>query len=755
MSKHLLNIFLVIFFVLPSRAQWASINIDMKTNSVIAAAYTANVVEEEKIRTELQKMLRHYKSAAVATSGIYASKHFDRKALTNAGRLSSSQENIYYRMIRNIVVNELFPRIVRTADLCMKYPEEVLTWGPYLYKCCEDIHQICMQFECVVTNGRVSFNDITFLSIAEEFKNIFDITSFADVDWQRLFDDMGNFAKEIRKEDIVNDFRSLAQVGGNIATSGGQIGSNLINSLSNGVNDNLNDKLKYLYKAYHQYDSLYNTVNNKARIVDQFNTTLQQLDSLGRGSIFTTKLYDIDSFRSSYITNNEGQYYKQHYYIKSLDISNGKIMIVYDEVFDSYSMNLNAFNTKLDAKIKELNSDNTDFMRYTITKDPPIYYTETDETRVKGRSSAVFLAYCENSSKLGEGNFSWKENGSHNHKDIRDDSREYAMSTSLGGVPDVSPIDDAIARYQKEIDEYNKQLKVLSDRYNEVYYLIQSDQSSNKDALYAELHYIESEQARINALKATAQSNLRECQNQRQEAINEYSQEIDDTYRIPAVMHELEVAYGITWSTDGKWQGNEFIRRGHIPKVESDVIFKATLSCTRGESHFLGVRIHRAILQVQWTLTGDVSSSAETVATIKFDNGASDAEKASQVNAKIKELNSTFPDCRIEVEYQNQEEVFDDSTDELHLLWVSDRIQIARKLYSRLCMINGHLIATQRYLIHRESLITRIKNLLFSGITRERVGQFARRAVRKWNAVGVWIGAGNKPEDFTYDEDGD
>jgi hypothetical protein len=56
------------------------------------------------------------------------------------------------------------------AQLMIEDPSTAIYWGSYLLKTCDDVKSLCQQFESIVTNSTLSFNDIAFLEIAEELK---------------------------------------------------------------------------------------------------------------------------------------------------------------------------------------------------------------------------------------------------------------------------------------------------------------------------------------------------------------------------------------------------------------------------------------------------------------------------------------------------------------------------------------------------------------------------------------------------------
>lgn len=96
--------------VVTARAQYYSINIDVKTAAAMASAYATETVAETYYNEQLSKIREHYQAAEVAAAGIFAAKYLDRKALTDLGLWTSSTENYYYRRIYHMVSAKTCPR---------------------------------------------------------------------------------------------------------------------------------------------------------------------------------------------------------------------------------------------------------------------------------------------------------------------------------------------------------------------------------------------------------------------------------------------------------------------------------------------------------------------------------------------------------------------------------------------------------------------------------------------------------------------
>ena len=95
----------------------------------------------------------------------------------------------------------------------------------------------------------------------------------------------------------------------------------------------------------------------------------------------------------------------------------------------------------------------------------------------------------------------------------------------------------------------------------------------------------------------------------KEEAAADNAVPTDDYYRIPALMQECRNAYSLTWQGDGWWSGYSYLREATAPNINGTITFKATLSIARKPKYFLGIKIHRAIMQISWELTAEYSDT--------------------------------------------------------------------------------------------------------------------------------------------------
>jgi len=830
---------------------WYSVNIDLKTTAAMTAAYAAEAATEMMNDEDVQKILDHYTSAEVATAGIFASKWLDRKALQNAGLFSDAEENFYYKRIYVMVSAQIMPKILDVAALLIKYPDKAIYWGPYLFRVCEQTKQLCMTFETVVANGKVSFQDVAFLAINDNLKGLFDLTKLGEVDWAAVWDHLADFGDGLTKEDLEEDLEGLMTAGGAIASAGGAVLDSVWTNASR-VGGVFHSKPGEILQLYHDFKDMYETFSDPSNIKDLLMEQILSTDSTGVANLFTLDGYNITSYVSDYLQEMQGRFYTQRWYIywrdsgseqvcsyapptdsesimyggewyrvgtsdehyqyTTADYENslrnsesyagwsrarcqelnsngdkyqyqfynymtssriykknsGRTTVysyahyidvyktwnvyeeVYEEVFDSQYDNENAMQAKFNAKLAELN-DNEEGRVYRIGKDSKIYYQAADEVRMRGCSTVSFTVECHDQASLGEGNFSWKENGDQRHA-LDENSKRYAMESTLSGGADTSELDEGISTWGGEVTRLQEQIRALQQQNDEL--LAQISQASIEEAaaLRAQYNANRNEISRLEAEKSRAQAELNKYLNARQEMIDDYADERDGTYRIPAVMHEIETAYHIIWTDAGSWQGWTFVRHGNVPNISGEVEFRADLSKERGESHFLGIRYHRAILAVHWTLSANYSSS-QIADIMQLDPELSDEEKAAKVNDRMRELREEFPNCSVEANYAYSSPAeTEGDEDAIHLLWTCDRLAIARDVDYRLSKIYAQLVLIEKFMRSRETLLDYLKRDLgvavLGGSDRIRIGG---RSFRHWRNVASAVARG----DYIVDDDED
>ena len=832
-----------------------SVNFDRKTEAAMASTYALEVAAEAMNNESVQRILDHYTSAEVATAGIFASKWFDRKALTNVGPFGTAEENYYYARIRRLVVDCIRPKLWSVGSLMVRHPDKALYWGPYLYKTCNEVVQLCMQFETIVTNGRLTFQDIAaqgaFLVIGDDLKAIFDLARLGEVDWSAVWDHLVDFGNGLTKEDLKDDLDNLLSAGTAIAGAGAAVLDSTWTQASK-IGTVFKQKPREIIQLYYEFRDLYDTFSDPDAVKDLVMARLLSTDSTGVARLFTADGYHVTSYVSDYIKEMQGQYYTQRWYIYWRDsgsellcdyapptddnsvlngpewyrvstsdenyvataadreaaLSNSESYAgwsrtrceqlhqadpkyyynfypsmwssriykqksgrttafayaysikvykewnsyeeVYEEVFDSQTMDLNAFRKMMEAKLLEYNSreeDNAVPKTYYIGMDTKRYYQAADEKKLNGCVSVSFTLNCHDGAKLGEGSFQWKENGDQYHC-LNEDSKRFAMESTLSGGPDTGGIDAEISTWAAKVNDLQNQINALEARNREL--LAQISKVSVEEAAPLREQY-NANMSQINSLRSqltTALAELNRLQQGKSDMLADYYDEEDGAYRIPALMHDLEGAYGIEWSDGGSWSGYTFTRKGYVRGMNGSVTLTCDLKKVRGESwliNFWGIRIlriHRAILGVEWKLTAEYSSS-DVVDIMELDPGLSDREKTDAVNRRMQEVLAEYPSCSVDVDYAySAPPGADDDQDSYHLLWVSDRLRIARQVDYRLSRIYAELLLLEKFMYSRQSLLDYLKAQVFSGLGDGVRNKVYRKSFRRWrnNSRRAWSG---------------
>ena len=781
-----------------------SVNYDKETVAAMAGAFGAGAMAESYYNEQVGEILKHYNAAEVATAGIFAAKLLERKAFTDLGIWSSSTENYYYRRIHNMVANKIMPKIWTVAGMMLKSPQTALYWGSYLMKICADTKSLCMQFESVVTNSSLTFADIQFLEINQEIAAILKLSEIGDVDWQQLLDDIASVPGNFTVENLTADIETFYNTGVSLATAG----INSVDSLmqKSAFHEVFNGKVGKIKDIYDNYHDLYEQAENG------IGSTLISLvggqDSVA--NLFALSNYNITSWMTDYLSEMQGNYYTQRWYIARRDqgsvslcdyypptddnsilngdhwyrintsdpnfypsstqreqiltnsenhagwsrsrvqqlnaqndgftytmnywmssyiISRGgkqtkkayayeihvtkswnNVEEAYEDVFDSYSMDLNTFKRQLQARLSEYN-DNEEGYVYYIGSDARRYYQATDAAKLKGVESVTISVTCSDGVTLGQGSTQYKcrECGG----SLNAHSKECAMRTTVTeNELDLSELDEKEREASNKIALLESQISQLEQENRRLATAISNASVEEAPALRQQYN---ANKTKIDNLKkdlATWQQQLADIQDAKSEAANDNTTATDDYYRIPAIMQDVKSAYNLTWQGAGSWNGYTYVRTATMPNINGIITFKATLSIARKPKYFLGIKIHRAILQISWELTSEYTNT-QVVDVLTLDPNASDEEKTRQVNNRISEIAQEFPSCSITTEYAKSEATqTEDNDDVIHLLWSSDRLEIAREVDSRITKIYADLVSLEKMMHYKRSFIDVLMDVL-------------------------------------------
>lgn len=447
-------------------------------------------------------------------------------------------------------------------------------------------------------------------------------------------------------------------------------------------------------------------LSNSERHAGWSRNRVQQLNNANDGFSYT-----INYYQSSYIIKKGKKQTKKAYaYEIHVTKSWNNEEIVYEDVFDSYSMDLNTFKAQLNAHLSEFN-DNEDGYVYYIASDSRNYYQATNEEKLKGCETVTISVTCSDGATLGQGTTQYKCRKCGNTLNAH--SKECAMKTTAESEElDLSELDAMQREADNKVYALQSQISAL-EKENESL-IKQITNASVEDAVPLRQKYNENK-AEIDKLKpelAAWQQKQEEIAQAKEEAGSDNDVQTDDYYRISAIMQDCKTAYNITWQDNGSWNGYTYVRKGTIPNINGIITFKATLKIVRKPKYFLGIKIHRAILQISWDLTTEYSDT-HVAEVITLDPDMSDKEKTKLVNDRIAEIAKGYPKCKITTEYARTAPQEDTKTNDMyHLLWSSDRLEIAREVDSRLTKIYADLVSLEKMMHYRRSIVDVLKDVL-------------------------------------------
>ena len=421
--------------------------------------------------------------------------------------------------------------------------------------------------------------------------------------------------------------------------------------------------------------------------------------------------YSINYWMSAYIISKKNKQTKKAYaYEIHVSKSWNKEEVVYEEVFDSYSMDLNTFRAQLNVRLAEFN-ENEDGYTYYISSGARNYYQATDAAKLKGCESVTISVTCSDGVTLGQGSTQYKcrKCGS----SLNAHTKECAMQTSVTENDlDLSELDALLNEANSQAANIEAQIGALE---NENAVLLKKiSTASIEDAANYRQQY-NANKTRIDRLKgelAEWKKKQSDYAQAKSEAADDNSVATDDYYRIPAIMQDCKAAYGLTWQDGGSWNGYSYVRKATMPNINGIITFKATVSIARKPKYFLGIKIHRAIIQIQWELTS-VYTDTHVADVLTLDPGLSDAEKTKLVNDRIAEIAREHPSCKITTEYARSTPLEETpSGDVYHLLWSSDRLEIAREVDSRITRIYADLVSLEKMMHYKRSILDVMKDVL-------------------------------------------
>ena len=257
---------------------WVSINHDQKTvEAMVAALYTEN--ETEKASNEaLNEILANYKSAALASTGIYMS------------------------------------------------PEKIFYWGTYMFQTCDETIELCKLFQSVCTNGKLGFAGIRFRELAPDLKKFVNPVKMDLKNYEEKLNDLTSTKglEDLDENDLQEALYDVAQAGVSIAASGWQGVDDLALKLNPQSRIVKALKMKYT-DAMYLYEGFRETREQMQRLanINAIKNTIRNLIEVNghevADRIFHIADYNVNTYMADYVRKESDGYFTQRYYIYSED----------------------------------------------------------------------------------------------------------------------------------------------------------------------------------------------------------------------------------------------------------------------------------------------------------------------------------------------------------------------------------------------------------------------------------------------------
>lgn len=681
--------------------------VDHETAGMLEAAFRAQLDSEQRLGGYLDEIMKSYGRANLAVAGIMAVKHLERKALHDAGILGvPGQENYYYQHIYKLVFSRIIPQILRCGVLLVDHIDQVYVWGPQLQMICTEVRDLCGQFSAVVGNGALTFN-FGFPQVADEVLDILGISGLQGIDWNDFLDSIGDI--DIRDgvdkmtDDFKDDINGIYSAGRSLLSGSYDAAGDLWEGRSNVVKlfSGKPTELKSRIDSLKQY---FEDVTDKHALKDKLGSVLGAVDSVSIiNRFFTYRDCRPEDFIHDFSGSGRSSYYRQRWYITG----NGRT--VHEETFDSSSMEEGAFRKKMEGRLNEylVLDDGVD---YELQKDSKQYYTLPDELNLKGVHQAVFYLHCDFGGSIGDGSYTFKVDP--RHDPLNEQSKQYAMATER--EPSDFRDRDACTRrldyWDSEYDRLKGIVDGLSDDIDRLYYEM-GEGKLTSDGLPIEtaIANLESQRTSYSRELRTASDSLRIYDNMLDE-INDDLVDDGDIFRIPHIMRTYEGMFGLRWLDDGHWEDYTWVRRCYYPGADENMTLRVELERDAGEKFFLGIRIHRSRITMNYALYYE-SPTDNAVEYLDLDPQRSEEENAAIVQEHMRQWQEDFPDCVVDVETRVGEDLKDSIDNHtVHLLWASDRVRIARMVNARLEIIFARLQVMERTLRFSKSLFERFKD---------------------------------------------
>ena len=274
-------------------------------------------------------------------------------------------------------------------------------------------------------------------------------------------------------------------------------------------------------------------------------TRVQQLNNQNDGFKYSISYY----WSSWNILRNGNLRQKAYAYSIRVTKSWDNTDVVYEDVFDSYSMDLNTFKAQLNARLSEFN-DNEEGYTYYIASDSKNYYQATDEAKLKGCESVTISVTCSDGTTLSSGTTQYK--CSDCGGSLNNHSKECAMRTTVSeNNLDLSELNQMEQEANSNVIRLQSQISALETENKTLIKKIASasitDAAKYREQYNKNLNSIETLQKEL----ATWQQKQKDIQTAKTEAGQDNEIATDDYYRIPAIMNDCKTSFNLTWQ-DGE-----------------------------------------------------------------------------------------------------------------------------------------------------------------------------------------------------------
>lgn len=750
--------FIIVLFLITVSAgtvravSYNSINIDNETVGLMTSTYAAEALQEQDNAGYLQEVLDHYHKITLSTTGIFGSKWMEQQALAKSGRLGS-EESYHYKRIGYMVINQITPRLIRCGSMLVKEPQNAMYWGPYLFNVCSSVQDLCTQFEVLCGNGKIDFESLpgwVLLTINPDLVKIFDLAKLGDVDWKHVFEDIGTLGSEITLDDIYADIKDF---GGGIAAAGRAIFEGDLEEVTR-LGKIFKSKPSEVIRILRNTRSIIREFSNVRSVGQAVRSILGDDPKKILSNLFVTANLNITNYIDDILNGATGSYYHQRWYI--YDVANPSV-IVYEDVYDSQSMSYPSFRSSIEKKLSQLNGESEE-SEYAIGQDEPINYSEADLSRLKGCDKVVYTAQCSEGTNLGEQSFSFKVNDrGHNKKGLQLPLDEgIAMGTESGEADkdQTSELQSYINNYQKKYDDLVALRKQKQSRFDAIADEIRQAKDAGNSVKVSELEQERKVLRRDienldNYQIPGAESDLKKAKQALQDYKDDLNEGSGSAYRLQTVMNQFQSNYQLSWLDDGEWVSGSsesvFVRHAYSALTKGNVVFTGKISAQKSYRTFMGIRTHREIINVSYSLKGDYMSE-NTVKTLEFTEGMTDEEKRDKANEELRRLQEDYPSCTINMEYfyASSPDVKDDDDGKVHYLWASDRLEIARDIDYRITNINSSLIVLEKVLRDKESVWNFFKHSVINYVNRFKRANIAQICLSDWEGAYMTAAAAIK-----------